>query len=161
MNAEADAYLGVVRLQQAYADICNRRAFDELGGLFLADTVVELAVAGQDPRRFVGPRETGSFIDESLKRFEFFEFVVLTSHIEVAADHSTATGRMWMNELRTDVGTGRFSMIYGLYQDGYVRRDDRWWFAHRTYATLARTGLTEGSAADGPTTVSYGLPPIR
>jgi hypothetical protein len=153
MTAETDAYVGIIRLQQAYADVCNRRAFAELERLLLPDAVIDLAVAGSDAMQIVGPTELGRFIGASLERFEFFEFVVLTTHVEIAPDAASAAGRVWMSELRQDAAGGRFTTVYGLYQDRYVQTGDTWRFAHREYSSLARTG---GRDVD-----VFGLPGLR
>lgn len=57
---------------------------------------------------------------------------------------------MYINELRHDEASGRFTHAYGLYRDDYVRVDGQWWFARRRYQSLARTG-TEFD--------TFGLPP--
>jgi hypothetical protein len=125
------------RLHAAYADTCSRRAFAELADQFLADAEVVVDRRSIDPVRLVGPAALGEFISTALEPFEFFEFVVLNSHFVLDGD--SATGRMWMSELRQDRASGRWTVIYGLYADRYARVDGRWWFAHRLYRTLART----------------------
>ena len=125
------------RLHSAYADTCSRRAFGELADQFLADAEVVVDRRSIDPVRLVGPGALGEFIETNLAPFSFFQFVVLNSHLML--DGAAATGRMWMSELRQDERTGRWSVIYGLYDDRYRRVDGRWWFAHRLYRTLART----------------------
>jgi hypothetical protein len=49
---------------------------------------------------------------------------------------------MYMSELRTEGDTGSWTIAFGVYHDRYVRRDDRWRFAHRRYHTMGRTGET-------------------
>jgi hypothetical protein len=128
------------RLHAAYADTCSRRAFAELADQFLPDAEVVVDRRSIDPVRLVGPGALGDFISNALEPFEFFEFVVLNSHFVLGGgDHGSATGRMWMSELRQDRASGRWTVIYGLYADRYARVDGRWWFAHRLYRTLART----------------------
>jgi hypothetical protein len=127
------------RLHAAYADTCSRRAFTELAGQFLPDAEVVVDRRSIDPVRLVGPAALGEFISTALEPFEFFEFVVLNSHFVLGDDGTSATGRMWMSELRQDRASGRWTVIYGLYTDRYARVDGRWWFAHRLYRTLART----------------------
>jgi hypothetical protein len=134
-------HIGVRRLQNAYADVVSRRAWDELDELFLPDATVSVGVGGQDPLRFTGPREFAGFVAKAVSRFEFFQFVILNTRIFLRhdGDPDAATARMYMSELRQDHAAGRWTLIYGIYHDHYRRIDGRWWFAARTYHTLART----------------------
>lgn len=142
MSPSLDETADVVALQRlhaAYADTCSRRAFAELAEQFRPDAEVVVDRRSIEPVRLVGPAALGEFIETNLAPFEFFEFVVLNSHVVLDAGGDTATGRMWMSELRQDRANGRWTVIYGLYADRYARVDGRWWFAHRLYRTLART----------------------
>lgn len=139
-------HVGVTRLQQAYADLASRRAWDELGELFLPDARIVIAVGGGDTIECDGPEPFAAFVGPSVDQFDFFEFVILNTRIEtsVGGDPDAAAARMWMCELRQFADSGRWSVAYGLYQDVYRRVDGRWWFAKRDYRSLARTSL------DGP-----------
>ena len=132
-------------LQQAYADVVNRRAWAELADLFLPDLVLDLDL-GTVHLRADGPEGVGAFIGERLDEFDFFEFVVLSSVVTLAPDGDPdhATARLYMCELRHAVADGRFTIAYGVYHDDHRRVDGRWWFARRRYTSWART------AADGP-----------
>ncbi len=138
---ETDDYVAICRLQSAYADVVTRRAWPELDALFLPDAVVEVDTRGGDVLRFVGAEALGTFIGNALERFDFFEFVILNTRIEVAVggDDLRADGRMYMCELRSDVETGRVNNAFGVYHDRYARHDEGWLFAHRRYHSLART----------------------
>ena len=140
--AEAVHDTGVRRLQHAYADVVNRRAWSELTGLFMSDAVVIIDRRTDDPLRLVGGEELGEFIGGAVEQFEFFEFVILNSHVVFPEGplSGTAVGRMFMCELRQSRDTGRWTNAYGLYHDRYVYRSDRWWFAERQYHSLARHG---------------------
>jgi hypothetical protein len=140
--AETVQYLALRRLQDAYADVVTRRAWGELGDLFLPDAVVELDIRQGDVMRFDGPPALGEFIAGAIEQFAFFEFVVLNTRIEIGtgARTDTADGRVYMCELRTDGETGRWNNAFGVYHDRYRRVDNRWWFAHRRYHSLARNG---------------------
>jgi SnoaL-like domain len=137
---EAVDYLAIRRLQDAYADVVNRRAWAELRDLFRPDAEVVLDVRRGDPLSFAGPDEIGSFIGRSIERFERFQFVVLGTRVTLAGggpDHATA--RLYMCELRQSADEGRESVAYGVYHDRYTRVAGSWWFAHRQYHSLART----------------------
>jgi hypothetical protein len=143
---ETADYVAIRRLQNAYADVVTRRAWPELAELFLADAPVEI-----DTRReggvfhVTGPDALGAFIAGALEQFDFFEFVILNTRIEVAAagDVDRADGRLYMSEIRSDAGTGRWNVSFGVYHDRYQRGDGRWRFAHRRYHSLGRTGETK------------------
>lgn len=137
---EAVDYLAVRRLQDAYADVVNRRAWAELHELFRPDAEVVLDVRRGEPLSFTGPAEIGDFIARSIERFERFQFVVLGTRVALGTDGpDRATARLYMCELRQSADEGRESAAYGVYHDGYVRLDGQWWFAHRRYHSLART----------------------
>jgi hypothetical protein len=136
---DALAYLGIVRLHAAYADVTTRRSWVELRDLFLPDAKVTLHLRTSDPLEFVGPDAIGGFIAQAIDQFEFFEFVVLNSVVDVAADGRTATGRMYMQELRQGGASGRWTVIYGVYHDTYEHLAGGWRFAGRDYYSLART----------------------
>ena len=150
-NQELLDHVGVTRLQQAYADLATRRAWDELDQLFLPDARIVIAVGGGDTLEFTGPDPFGAFVGPSVDQFDFFEFVILNTRIETAfgGDPDAAAARMWMAELRQFADSGRWSVAYGLYQDAYRRLDGRWWFAQRDYQSLARTSL------DGPRALEH------
>jgi SnoaL-like domain len=140
MSSDDSDYLGVRRLQDAYADVVTRRAWPELAELFLPEAVVEVDTRTNEPLRFEGPKALGDFIGGAIERFAFFEFVILNSivHLNVGDDFDRAAARMYMCELRTDRETGEWINAFGVYHDRYRRRDDRWWFEHRQYSSLGR-----------------------
>lgn len=140
--AEAVHDTGVRRLQHAYADVVNRRAWPELSHLFLPDASVVIDRRQGEPLRLTGPVALGEFIGASIERFEFFEFVVLNAHIVFpeGAMAGTAVSRLFMCELRQDGTSGRQTNAYGIYHDRYQFGSNRWFFAERRYHSLARHG---------------------
>jgi len=140
--AEAVHDTGIRRLQHAYADVVNRRAWPELEALFLPEAVVVIDRRAGDPLRLVGGGEVGAFIGSAIGHFSFFEFIVLNAHIVFpdGAAAGRAVCRLFMCELRQDAATGAFTTAFGLYHDRYVHEDGRWWFAARRYHSLARHG---------------------
>ena len=133
-------YIAVRRLQDAYADVVNRRAWPELGELFRPEAEVVLDVRRGDLLELAGPGAIGDFIGRSIERFEFFQFVVLGTRITFDPDDTSRTSaRLYMCELRQSVDEGRHSVAYGVYHDEHLRFDGRWWFASRRYHSLART----------------------
>jgi hypothetical protein len=143
-------HVGITRVQQAYADIASRRAWNELDEVFLPETRIVVAIGGDKTLTFTGPEPFAEFVGPSVDQFEFFEFVILNSRIftSVDGDPDAATARMWMCELREFRDSGRWSVAYGIYHDRFRRIDGRWWFTTREYQTLARTALDGPNALD-------------
>ena len=143
---ETEDYIAIRRLQDAYADVVTRRAWPELTDLFLPDALIEIDTRrGDEVLRFERPEQLGDFIGDAMEQFDFFEFVILNTRIEldVGGDGDRADGRMYISEIRTDADTGKWNVSFGVYHDRYERRDGRWWFAHRRYHSLGRTGETK------------------
>ncbi len=140
--AEAVHDTGIRRLQHAYADVVNRRAWTDLDHLFRPDAEVVIDRREGEPLRLVGGPAVGEFIGSAIAHFTFFEFVVLNAHIAFpeGTDSGRAVCRLFMCELRQDGASGRFSTAFGLYHDRYVLEDGSWWFAERRYHSLARHG---------------------
>jgi len=142
LDRETIDYLALTRLQSAYADLVNRRAWNELEQLFLPDAPITVDTVTRPVVDLVGPAEFAAFVGPAVERFEFFEFVILTTHVSIG-EAGTASARLWMCEQRQDAANGQFSTAYGLYRDDYRRTDAGWRFARRRYRSLARTGRNE------------------
>lgn len=140
-TAETVDYVAITRLQAAYADVVNRRAWTELSDLFRPDALVRIDTVTRPVFELHGPAAVGDFIGPAITHFEFFEFVILNSVVTIDGDR--AAGRIFMCELRQDRESGRFTRAFGRYEDTYVRHDGRWWFAARDYRSLARSGRDE------------------
>jgi hypothetical protein len=140
LDSDALAYIAITRLQNEYADVVSRRAWDELDELFTADSVVHLNLPPDAPIDYPGRAGIGPFIAKMLERFEFFQFVILNATVKVL-DENSATGRMYMSELRQDAGSGGWSTIHGIYHDTYARdaSDGKWRFSDRQYQSLRRS----------------------
>ena len=139
-------YVAITRLQSAYADVVNRRAWPELAGLFLARAPVRVDTVTNPPVDLTGPAALGEFIGGAIARFEFFEFVVLNTTVDIEGD--SAAGRVFMCELRQERDSGRFTRAFGVYHDEFRRVGDRWWFAARRYHSLARTAASGDGGMD-------------
>ncbi len=147
---DAIDHLAVGRLQATYGDVVTRRAWDELVPLFDPACPVRLDLRRGSVVELVGPEAGGAYIDGAVARFEFFEFALLNAVVDVDGD--TATGRVYMWELRQDAETHTWSNAFGLYRDRYVRQGGRWRFAARDYSSLAR------SAPDGSGMEVFAIP---
>lgn len=147
--------LAIERLLRRYADVCTRRAWPELHDLFLADATVTLDLRDRE-LVIDGPGALGQFIGGSLEQFDFFQFAIRNTVVEVGigGDPDAAAGRMWMSEFRHSIaattdghaGTEGWSTIFGLYQDRYRRTPGGWRFERRRYQSIARPA--EGALFD-------------
>jgi hypothetical protein len=139
---ETADYVAISRLQSAYADVVNRRAWPELEPLFVAGAPVTVDTVTNPVVELEGAEQVGAFIEAAIERFEFFEFVRLNTVVRFdGADR--ARGRLFMCELRQERANGHFSRAFGVYHDEYQRVDARWRFTRRRYQSLARTGRGE------------------
>ena len=138
-------YVAITRLQNAYADTVTRRAWSEFHDMFLADAPVRVDTVTNAVIELAGPQQLGDFIGTAVERFEFFEFVPLSTRVALRAggDDDRATARLYICELRQDAASGHSTQAFGVYQDAYRRVDGRWWFARRDYQSLARSGRGE------------------
>ena len=145
--AETVAYIALRRLQNRYADIVTRRAWPELHDIMRPDCTITVDLLDRS-LDFDGPGPIGEFIGTQLEQFDFFEFVILNTVIDIDATAGTASARMYMQEARQNADDGRRSDTYGVYHDRFERDGDgRWWFARRRYRSYARTN-PEGGGAD-------------
>jgi hypothetical protein len=139
-RSDTDDVVAIWRLQSAYADIVNRRAWPELHGIFVPDATVHLDIVTSEPFTLVGPDEIGrDFIGPSIEKFDHFSFVILNTVVDVE-DETTAKGRIFMMEVRHETATNTWPNALGVYEDRYTKRDGRWWIESRRYRSLARQG---------------------
>jgi hypothetical protein len=142
------AYVAITRLQSAYADVVTRRAWSELDALFVPDAPIRIDTVTRPVVELTGPAALSHFISDALERFEFFEFIILNTVIDVGAG-DRASGRLYMLEVRQDRESHEWSNAFGLYEDTYAERDGRWRFGARRYRSLARrTGSDPASVFD-------------
>jgi len=138
-------YVAITRLQNAYADAVTRRAWAEFHDMFLAGAPVRVDTVTNPVIELAGPQQIGDFIGDAVERFEFFEFVPLSTRVVLRAggDPDRATARLYICEIRQDAASGRSTQAFGVYRDEYRRVDGDWRFARRDYQSLARSGRGE------------------
>jgi hypothetical protein len=149
-SALTDHVVALWRLQSRYADVVTRRAWPELHEVFRPDTTVHIDTVTAPERQVTGPEAFGAFVAAAIERFDHFAFVILNTVVDVDEAGGTATGRLFMCEVRHDQASDTWQNAHGVYRDRYVLEGDRWWFAERHYRSLARSG---------PGGVVLGLPP--
>ena len=132
-------HVAIDRLQRAYADLVNRRAWAELDGVFAPDIAITLELVTRPSIELVGAEAFTAFIEPAMERFGFFEFVILNSHIQLwpGGDRSAATARIFMCELRTPAQGSERTDAFGLYRDRYERTGAGWRIAARHYRSVA------------------------
>lgn len=116
------------RLVSQFADAVNRRDADLFRNLWLEEGVWEInppldvMVTGRD--------EIIGVFTNLLARWNFFVQMVHSGVISVSGEQAEA--RWCMEEIgRSHDGQGFHN--YGYYQDEFTYREDRWYFARRTY----------------------------
>ena len=144
---ETADYVGIVRLQRAYADAVDRRDWAALHALFTPDAVITLDLVTRPGREIVGPQAMGEFIEPAIEKYAFFEFVILNTHVELYPDDdpAAATARVFMCEIRQETGATERDDAFGLYRDRYAKGSDgRWRIAERRYRSMGRfpSGVT-------------------
>jgi hypothetical protein len=137
MDDDTNAYVAITRLQATYADVVTRRAWAELGPLFVPDAPIRIDTVTRPVVDVVGAPGLADFVAPAVERFEFFEFVILNTVIDVQTT-TTAAGRLYMVEVRQERATHGWSNAFGLYEDDYTLHEGRWRFARRRYRSLAR-----------------------
>jgi hypothetical protein len=134
------AYLAIVRLQRAYADLVTRRAWSEIAAISLPDARFSFDTRSGAVIEVVGAQAFAEFGEKMTGRFGFYEYIPLNSVAEIAADGS-ARGRLYSLEISEDRGTGEWARFYGIVHDDYALFEGAWRFARRQYQTLARGKL--------------------
>jgi hypothetical protein len=134
---ETADYIAICRLQSAYADAVNRRAWLDLAALFLPDAHVVVDTVTNPVIETDGGDGIAGFIEGAIERFEFFEFIRLNTVVSFD-DDSHARARLFMCELRQHRETHEFSRAFGVYHDHYAKADGVWRFGDRRYQSLAR-----------------------
>ena len=137
MTEDTAAYVAITRLQAAYADVVTRRAWSELDALFVPDAAIHIDTVTRAATELQGPQALGEFVNSALTRFDFFEFVILNTVVDVI-DEQSARGRVYIEEIRHEHQRDVWSHAFGLYTDTYARSSGRWRFAERRYRSLAR-----------------------
>jgi hypothetical protein len=136
VDDDALAYLAIVRLQRAYADVATRRAWSEMAPLAAPDARFSFDTRSGRVIEVIGAAALGAFGARSTERFSFYEYIPLNT--VVAIDAGTARGRSYSLEVGEVRDTGEWLNYYGFYHDDYALFEGTWRFARRQYQTLGR-----------------------
>lgn len=131
LEAESD----IRRLVGLYCDAVNRRDADAAGVLFAPDAEIRIAdfpgIAGTEAIR-EGMRQT------------FAQHAFLRQQCDVGlinADGDQARARLSVFEASQRAGEDGVSLIFGFYEDLYVRLAEGWRFSRRRYTMQFRSRL--------------------
>jgi ketosteroid isomerase-like protein len=134
--ARLEAESGVRRLVALYCDAVNRRDADAAGALFAPDARIAIAdfppIAGADAIR-EGMRQT-------FAAHEFLRQHCDVGLIDVAGERAAA--RLSVFEASKRPGEAEVSLIFGFYEDAYVRLGGTWRFWQRRYVLQFRSRHT-------------------
>ena len=136
MEQDTLAYVAIMRLHRAYADISTRQAWSEIASLATPDARFSFDTRSGSVFEVIGAQAFGEFGAKMTDRFSFYEYIPLNTVVTIST--GTARGRSYSLEVGEDRGTREWINFYGLYHDDYVLFDGTWRFARRQYQTLAR-----------------------
>jgi ketosteroid isomerase-like protein len=130
-----EAESAIRRLVGLYCDAVNRRDADAAGALFAPDCRIRIAD---------GPERVGRDVQTEGMRQTFAAFAFLRQQcdvglIDVAGD--TAKARLSVFEASLRAGEEGVGLIFGFYEDEYVRLAEGWRFAQRRYVMQFRSRL--------------------
>jgi uncharacterized protein (TIGR02246 family) len=120
--SDADA---IRALNDAYVDAVNRRDADDWGALWAEDAVWDLMGTKVEGREAIV-----ALWQQAMAGYEFVGFFGQTGPVMVSGDRAEA--RVWTHEVLVPVG-GEERRPLGRYDDSYVKRDGRWFFATRRF----------------------------
>lgn len=122
----------VRRLVSAYCDAVGRLDADAAGALFAPDAAIRIAdfppLAGREAIT-EGMRATFAQSDYLFQQCD-------TGLVEVSGD--TARARLSVFEVNRRAGEDRLGLIFGAYEDHYVRLSEGWRFHRRRYSLRMR-----------------------
>lgn len=130
--ARLEAESAVRRLVGLYCDAVNRLDADAAGRLFAPDCRVTIAgapeIAGRDPL-IAGMRQ-------SFASFDFLRMQCTVAAVDMEAGGARA--RLLVFEATHKPGDPDIGLLWGQYEDRYVRLDDSWRFHRRRYSLQLR-----------------------
>lgn len=142
--ARLEAESAIRRLVGRYCDAVNRRDADAAGLLFAPDCRISIAGA---------PERIGRDLQIEGMRQTFAAFAFLRQQCDtglIDVDGERATARLSVFEASQKHGESKVSLIFGFYEDGYVRLTEGWRFQTRRYvlqyrclADVAKTQLAD------------------
>ncbi len=121
--------IAIYELNAAYGDAVCRRDKQAFGETWADDAVWRLPWG--EP--VIGRETIKDYWAAQIANYPFHNFSSYTGALEIDGDH--ATGRMWTSE-RVENMLGASGVVTGRYDDEYVKRDGRWYYASKTFTPL-------------------------
>ncbi len=137
MTDDTHAYIAIMRLQRAYADISTRRAWKEVPSLATPDAQFTFDTRSGKVFEVNGAVAFAEFGARMTASFTFYEYIPLNFVVTFSSD-SRAAGRSYALEVAEDRDSGDWINFYGVYEDEYAVLDGAWRFARRRYRTFGR-----------------------
>lgn len=138
MTNDNDAYISIMRLHRAYADISTRRAWDEVASITTPDVRWHYVLLSGRTLECHGPAEYVQFHLEVNPRFSFFQQIPLNFVVDIGSD-GTARGRSYVLEVAEESDTGDWINFYVVFRDEFAIFDGTWRFSRRNARTWRRT----------------------
>ena len=144
--ARLEAESAIRRLVGLYCDAVNRRDADAAGRLFAPDCAIRIA---DGPER-IGRDVQTEGMRQTFAAFDFLRQQCDVALIDVAGD--TARARMSVFEASHRTGEDSLSLIFGFYEDDYVRLAEGWRFRRRRYIMQfrSRMAVSKFQLVEGP-----------
>ena len=127
------------RLISLYCDAVARLDADAAAALFAEDAVIRIA---DYPER-AGREKIRSGMRRTFAGFDLLHQRCDTGLIDVSGDRANA--RMTVFEACRRTGEDSLGLIFGIYEDTYVKLEEGWRFHRRRYSLQAQVGVPLGS----------------
>jgi hypothetical protein len=134
-SVDAETYAALQQLQQAYADVATRGAWDEVATLLTPDAHIRFLLSSGEVFEIDGAEAFSEFAAK-MTGFVFFQYIPLTFVVSSTAD-GTLEGRTFSLEVAENEA-GEWIESYSTYEDTYGQTDGRWRFARRSHQTVKR-----------------------
>jgi hypothetical protein len=132
---DAETYAAIQQLQQAYADVVTRGAWDEVPTLLTPDAHIRFVTSSGEVFEVDGAEAFGKF-GANMTGFDFFQYIPLTFVVS-STPEGTLEGRTSSLEVAENEA-GEWIESYSIYDDVYAQTDGRWRFARRSHRTVKR-----------------------
>lgn len=132
---DAETYAAIAQLQQAYADVATRGAWDEVATLLTPDAHIRFVTSSGEVFEVDGAEAFGKF-GANMTGFDFFQYIPL-SFVVSSTPEGTLEGRTCSLEVAENEA-GQWIESYSIYEDIYAQTDGRWRFARRSHRTVKR-----------------------
>ena len=132
---DAETYAAIQQLQQAYADVVTRGAWDEVPTLLTPDAHIRFVTSSGEVFEVDGAEAFGKF-GANMTGFDFFQYIPLTFVVS-STPEGTLEGRTSSLEVAENEA-GEWIESYSIYEDVYAQTDGRWRFARRSHRTVKR-----------------------